>query len=121
MMRDDVTALVTAQARAWEAGDLEAIMEGYAPDALLILPGNRISGVSAIRASFADYLAAYSVRRVTLTRVLVEGAHGALEWTWHEIRHADGQERTVDDAIIFTLRAGKITHWREYFDESTHA
>lgn len=121
MMHDTVTALLTAQAQAWEAGDLNAIMAGYASDAVLILPGSRISGAAAIRASFADYLAAYSVRRVTLTRVLVEGVHGALEWTWHETRHADDHQRTVDDAIIFSLRAGKITRWREYFDESTHA
>lgn len=121
MTRDGVAAMLTAQARAWAAGDLDAIMADYAPDAVLILPGSRVIGASAIRASFAKYLAAYTVRRVNLTRVIVEEDHGALEWTWRETRHADGQERTVDDAIIFTLRADKITHWREYLDTATHA
>jgi limonene-1,2-epoxide hydrolase len=51
----------------------------------------------------------------------VDGDQGALEWTWHETHHADNQERTIDDAIIFTLRDDKIVYWREYFDTTTHA
>jgi len=120
MTRDAVTDLLNAQARAWEAGDLDAIMAHYAPDAVLIAPATRLVGAAAIRASFANYLAAYTVRRITLTRVLLDGEHGALEWTWHETRHADNQHNTIDDAIVFTLRADKIIHWREYFD-TTHA
>ncbi|HEY8601506.1 MAG TPA: nuclear transport factor 2 family protein [Thermomicrobiales bacterium] len=121
MTRDTITALLNAQARAWETGDLDAIMAHYAPDAVLIAPATRLVGAAAIRASFARALAAYTVDRITLTRVIIDGEDGALEWTWHETRRADGQRNTVDDAIIFTLRADKITHWREYFDTATHA
>ena len=30
------------------------------------------------------------------------------------------QQRITDNAIIFILRAGKITHWRGYLDTTTH-
>ena len=120
MTRDELTALLNAQARAWEAGDLDAIMAHYAPDAVLLAPATHLVGADAIRKSFATYLAAYTVRRIILTRVIIDGADGALEWTWSETRHADGQQNVIDDAIIFTLRADKIIYWREYFDTATH-
>lgn len=130
MTRDEVVAALNAQARAWEAGDVDAIMAHYAPDAILIAPATHLIGAAAIRASFANYLITYAVRRITLTRVILDdgqgtqgadSATGALEWTWGETRHADNQQNTIDDAIIFTLRADKIIHWREYFDTTTHA
>jgi uncharacterized protein (TIGR02246 family) len=121
MTRAAILAALNAQTRAWEAGDLDALLADFAPDAVLLAPATYLSGTDAIRTSFASYLATHSVRRIDLTRVVIDGDAGALEWTWHEIRHTDSQQNTVDDAIIFTFHAGKITHWREYFDTTTHA
>ena len=117
MTRDEVWALLQARARAWEEGDLEAIAVGYAPDVVLIAPGGiRLAGLAALRESNARYFAEYTDIRVELKRVILDGDQGALEWTWSETRRADGKRRSVDDAIVFELRAGKIVYWAEYFD-----
>ena len=122
MTRDAVVEFIAGRARAWESGDLEAIMAGYAPDAVVIAPGGiRVAGLDELRANNASYLAAYTDITVALTRVIVEGEQGALQWTWGETRRADGQRRGVDDAIIFTLRDGKIVYWHEYFDTAALA
>ena len=117
MTRDEVWAFLQARARAWERGDLEAIAIGYAPDVVLIAPGGiRREGIDALRENNARYFADYTDIRVNLTRVVLDGDEGALEWTWSETRRSDGQRRSVDDAIVFVLREGKIVYWREYFD-----
>jgi uncharacterized protein (TIGR02246 family) len=117
MTRDEVWELLQARACAWETGDLEAIAAGYAPDVVLIAPGGiRLEGIAALRENNARYFADYTDIRVNLTRVVLDGDEGALEWTWSETRRADGQRRSVDDAIVFVLREGKIVYWREYFD-----
>ena len=122
MTRDEVWSFLRARARAWETGDLEAIAAGYAPDAVLIAPGGiRLEGIAALRENNARYFADYTDIRVDLTRVVLDGDQGALEWTWSETRRADGQRRSVDDAIVFVLRDGKIAYWREYFDTAALA
>ena len=116
MTRDEVRAFLLGRARAWREGDLEAIMADYAPDVVLIAPGVRLEGPDALRVSNERYLAEYTNIDVELTRVIVDGDQGALEWTWSETRRADGRRRSVDDAIVFVLRDRKIVYWREYFD-----
>jgi uncharacterized protein (TIGR02246 family) len=114
--KDEVRTFLAERARAWREGDLEAIMAGYAPDVVLIAPGIRLEGTAELRRNNERYLAEYTDIGVELTRVVVDGDEGALEWTWSETRRADGRRRSVDDAIVFVLRDGKIAYWREYFD-----
>lgn len=121
MTRDEVRDFLLRRARAWEEEDLEAIMADYAPDVVHITPGGRRVGTAALREGNARYLAEFTDFAVDLTRLLVDGDQGALEWTWTETRRADGRRRRVDDAIIFALRDGKIAHWREYFDTAALA
>jgi uncharacterized protein (TIGR02246 family) len=117
MTRDEVWAFLQTRARAWEVGDLDGIAAGYAADVVLIAPGGiRLEGIEALRENNARYFADFTDIRVQLTRVVLDGDEGALEWTWSETRRADGQRRSVDDAIVFALRDGKIVYWREYFD-----
>ena len=54
-----------------------------------------------------------------MTRVLLDGDQGAVEWTWSETNRADGRSHTAEDGIIFVLRDDKIVYWREYFDTET--
>ena len=122
MTRDELWAFLQGRARAWQIGDLEAIAAGYAPDVVLIAPGGiRLEGLAALRENNARYFAEYTDIRVELTRVILDGDQGALQWTWSETRRADGQRRSVDDAIIFELRDGKIVYWHEYFDTAALA
>jgi uncharacterized protein (TIGR02246 family) len=116
MTHDEVHQLLLRRIRAWQAGDLDAIMAGYADDIVHISPYGRRVGVAEIRAANERYLAEYTGFEVQLHRLVVEGDQGALEWTWSETRRADGLRRSADDAIVFVLRDGKISYWREYFD-----
>ena len=116
MTREEVRAFLLRRISAWQEGDLEAIMADYAPGVVHITPSGRRVGTAVMRENNARYLAEYTDFRAALTRLILDGEQGALEWTWSETRRADGRRRSVDDAIIFVLRDRKIVYWREYFD-----
>ena len=103
---DELRQLVERQARAWENADLDAITADFAEDGVLISPGGRWQGAAAIRAAAESFFTAARDVQVQVTA----------EWTWSETRLATGQRHSAEDAIIFTLRDGKIVYWREYFD-----
>jgi uncharacterized protein (TIGR02246 family) len=121
MGHDEVHQLLLRRIRAWRDEDLDAIMADYADDIVHVSPYGTRVGVADMRAANACYLADYTGFEVQLHRLVVEGDEGALEWTWTETRRADGLQRSTDDAIVFVLRDGKITCWREYFDPGAHA
>ena len=79
-------------------------------------PTGRINGTAQLRQNNARYFQEYTAIQVELTRLIVDGEQGALEWTWSETRVADGLRRSVEDAIVFVIRDRKIVYWREYFD-----
>jgi uncharacterized protein (TIGR02246 family) len=115
MTKSEVHQLLMRRARAWRDEDLDAIMTDYAPDVVHVSPYGRRGGAAAMREANVRYLAEYTAFDVQLSRLVVDGDEGALEWTWSETRRADGRRRSVDDAIVFVLRDGKIAYWREYF------
>lgn len=116
MTRDELRAFLLRRAQAWSDHDLDTIMTDYAPDIEYITPIGRFTGTAELRDQNERYLAAYTDIQVDLTRLIVDGEQGALEWTWSETRVADGLRRSVDDAIVFVIRNHKIVYWREYFD-----
>jgi uncharacterized protein (TIGR02246 family) len=115
MTHDEVHRLLLRRIRAWRDEDLEAIVADYADDIVHVSPFGTRVGVADIRAADVSYLAEYTGFDVQIHRLVVEGDDGALEWTWSETRRADGLRRSADDAIVFTLRDGKIAYWHEYF------
>lgn len=116
MTRDELHAFLLRRAGYWGEKNLDAIMADYAPDIDYIAPTARFKGTERLRESNERYLREYTDISVNLTRLIVEGDTGALEWTWSETRVADGLRRSVDDAIVFVIRDRKIVYWREYFD-----
>lgn len=116
MTIDEARALVERQARAWERADLSAIVADYASDGVLKSPGGRWQGHENLRAAAASFFAEAIDVSVTVTRVLLDGDAGAVEWTWSETRRADGRRHSIEDAIVFVLRDDRIVYWREYFD-----
>lgn len=115
-MNEEARALVERQARAWEAGDLDAIVADFAPDGVLASPGGTWEGPGEIRTAAEGFFEAAESVTVDVTRVLVDSDAGAVEWTWTEKRA--GETYVAEDAIIFELRDGEIVYWREYFDPS---
>jgi uncharacterized protein (TIGR02246 family) len=116
MTLEEAYALVQRNARAWENADLDAIPTDFAEDGVFVSPGGRWQGKTAIRAAAEGFFATTRDVHVDITRVLVMGDQGAAEWTWSETRIATGTRHSADDAIVFELRDGKISYWREYFD-----
>ncbi|HEY3232869.1 MAG TPA: nuclear transport factor 2 family protein [Roseiflexaceae bacterium] len=115
----EARTLVERQARAWERGDLAAIVADFAPDGVLISPGGRWQGYDALRLAAESFFAAAIDVQVVVTRVLLDGDEGAAEWTWSETSRIDGRRYTIEDAIIFNLRDDQIVSWREYFDTAS--
>src|SRR5262245_3004311 len=116
MNKAEAHALVERQAHAWERADLAAIVADFAPDGVLISPGGHWQGYDALRQAAQAFFAAATDGQVVVTRVLLDGDEGAAEWIWSETSRTDGRRRTIEDAIIFSLRDDKIISWREYFD-----
>jgi uncharacterized protein (TIGR02246 family) len=121
MNRGQARALVERQAQAWENGDVVALLADFALDGVLIAPSGRWQGHDALRAAAESVFATTTDRRITITRILLDGDHGVVEWTWSETRPADGRRYSVEDAIIFVVRDEQIVSWREYFDTAAFA
>ena len=111
--------LVEKQAHAWENADAESALADFASDGVLISPGGRWQGHDAIRKAMHDFFEHVTTVEVKVTRVLLDGTFGAAEWTWCEVRQADGSQHITEDAIIFEVCNDKIVYWREYFDTAT--
>lgn len=116
MTGEEARSLVERQARAWESADPDAIAADFAQDGVLISPGGRWRGPEEIRAAARGFFAGADSVEIEITRVLVDGEEGAVEWTWNETPGSTGRRRRAEDAIVFEVRGGKISYWREYFD-----
>jgi uncharacterized protein (TIGR02246 family) len=116
MDRREVEALILRQADAWRRADFDAIGADFCEDGHLISPGGTWQGPTAIANVAREWFAVCSGVQIDIKRIIVEGNQGAVEWIWHETRRADNQVYTMEDGIIFILRAGKILYWREYFN-----
>ena len=113
--------LVERMAVAWMQRDVTTIVALFTDDGELITPAGAARGRAAITAVATKFFAQPVVVAVTITRVLIDGSHGAVEWIWRETNSTTGTDRTMEDAIIFALRDDKLTYWREYFDPTqTH-
>jgi uncharacterized protein (TIGR02246 family) len=112
----DVRQLAERMARAWMQQDIATIVGLFTDDGCFIWPGGSARGHTEIEKAVAKFFAHSGGVKVAIKRVLIDGAAGAIEWTWQETKLATGERRTMEDAIIFELRGGKVAYWREYFD-----
>ena len=84
---------------AFEAGDADAVAQCYAPDAVMWLPGApMMQGRAAIRAGYADFFAASTIKSVKLNE-LGKVSHGNEASSWGTftvvaISKKDGKETT---------------------------
>ena len=121
MNRANAQQLIERMAMAWMQRDVTTIVALFTDDGELITPAGAARGRAAIAAAAAKFFAQPVAVTVTITRVLVDGSQGAVEWTWRETSSTTGADRTMEDAIIFALRDDKLAYWREYFDpRQTH-
>lgn len=97
-------AVLERQLAALAAGDIEAVMENYAPDAALVRFDGVFAGTERIRATLSAYLA--------LKPRLVELLHYAEHMDtvfYRAVMNVGGQQK--DSMGMLVLREGKI--WRQ--------
>jgi uncharacterized protein (TIGR02246 family) len=116
MKRMVAQRLVERMASAWMQRDVSAIVALFSEEGQFITPGSVSHGQAAIAATVTKFFVRPIAVKVTITRLLVDGSHGAIEWVWRETNSTSGAERIMEDAIIFAVRDSKLVYWREYFD-----
>lgn len=114
--RRQARRLVQTMADAWMRADVPAIVELFAPGGIFISPAGAARGHAEIAAAAIAFFGSVERVSVELKRVQVDGTRGLAEWTWRETVRAGSESRTMEDAIVFEVRNGKLTYWREYFD-----
>ena len=109
--------ILERQTAAWNAGDVEAILQDFAPDALLrSASGQTLSGIPAIRQSLTAFFSAFDQIRLTLRAVVAQSESAACEWDFSCRHRATGNPARLPASVFITCRTGKITEWREYYD-----
>jgi len=126
MTRTDMDALVDGHYRAEEAGDLHAIVAGFAPDAehdVVGRPGDALHGDDQIAGFYRALLAELRIDRFEPVRRWYGDDHVVDESVLHATATGhpfglDGQGRPVRARFlhIFDFRAGRISRESAWID-----
>ena len=74
-------AILEHQTAAWNAADIDAILQDFAPDAVLTsASGQTLSGIPAIRQSLTAFFSAFAQIRLTLRSLVAQDDTAACEW-----------------------------------------
>ena len=115
-----VAQMVQQMADAMMRQDDDVVVSFFAEDAVMIAPSGRFVGKQAIYDAGHGFNQAFTHISIQIKQVICCGDQdrlkGVVEWCFAETRRSDGWTHTMEDAIVFEMRAGKITYWREYFD-----
>lgn len=115
-----IVQIIQQAADAMMRQDDDAVVGFFAEDAVMIAPSGRFVGKRAIYEAGHSFNQAYSNIIIKIKEVIsceVNGiTKGVIEWSFAETRNSDGWSHIMEDAIVFEIREGKVTYWREYFD-----
>ena len=116
--------MVRAAYDAYNARDMDALRELYDPDAIIVRgldgwpePGPFVGREDVMRA-FEDLRGAWDSDTLVNVRLIDAGDRVVGRQTWRGIGR--GPELNMDQAVIFTLRRGKI-FLLEYFSDHAEA
>ena len=116
-MQDQISTIVRRQAKAWSEGNVQAIAEDFAEDAMFIAAGFKLQGKPEIKRVAEDYFRQFEHIAVEIKRIISSGNQGAVEWQWQEQNRQTGIKGYAEDAIILELKNNKIVYWREYIEK----
>ena len=116
-MEDQISEIVRRQAKAWSEGNVQAIADDFAEDAVFIAAGSKFQGKLEIKRVAEDYFQQFEHISVEIKRIIADGNQGAVEWYWQEQNRQTGREGYGEDAIILELNNNKIVYWREYIEK----
>ena len=115
-----VPDMIQQMADAMMRQDDAAVVSFFADDAVMIAPSGRFVGKQSIYDAGHGFNLAYTNIIIKVKEVICFGdrdfAKGVVEWSFAETRKSDGWTHVMEDAIVFEIRNGKVTFWREYFD-----
>jgi limonene-1,2-epoxide hydrolase len=111
------TETVRAFVGAWSQGDLDAIMDFFAPDCVYHnIPVEPVRGTAAIRAVIEGFTGMATEMDWVLHHVAESVSGVVLTERLDRFRLADGRWLELPVMGAFELREGKISAWRDYFD-----
>ena len=110
-------AILEHQTAAWNAADTDAILQDFAPDAVLTsASGQTLSGIPAIRQSLTSFFSAFAQIRLTLRSLVAQDDTAGLRVGILCRHRLTGNSARLPASVFITCKNGKITHWREYYD-----
>jgi len=119
MSPDEMCAAIETQIRAWETGDAELLAAGFAPEGEIVVSGKRIHGHAALKATVTRFTSRHRDVRITLHRIVCGDDSAAVEYRWEDTKIETGERYLADDAVWVDFSEGRITRWREYWDNET--
>jgi uncharacterized protein len=109
----DAVALdvVRAHVDAFNAGDVDALMAGFADDAVFVTAEHMVVGIRGLRAMFGDALASLSPT-MELRATIVQ--HGVVACELTEHLTVDGAQFSFQLAAFYTVQHGQIVRVKVY-------
>jgi ketosteroid isomerase-like protein len=115
--------LVRRAFEAWNTGEVDALMEPYAGDVVVITPpsfpeGGTLEGHDELRRFFETLRQGWeSGGRVSIGELSPLGEDRVFaEFEWHARGETSGVETELATLGLFTVRDGKIAHAQFFFD-----
>jgi uncharacterized protein (TIGR02246 family) len=99
--------------KALNAGDLDALVSLYEPQASLMpSPGNVVTGTAAIREALAGFLAAKPTMTLTARTLAQSGDIALVNATWQlSLTAADGNASTMSGSSVEVVRRQADGRW----------
>jgi limonene-1,2-epoxide hydrolase len=118
MTATDPGTVVRDFLKAWEARDLDAIMDYFADDAEYVnVPLDPAIGHAAIRELIGGLLVALTHIAVDIRHQLTDGGI-VMNERIDTVHTSTGKDVPLHVMGIFEIRDGKIVKWRDYFDST---
>lgn len=105
----------TAEAR----GDLPAVLTHFAEDARFTAPGFALNGRAEIAEFYKKIMGSYAAMRIEALRTVEHGDDVVVEFGFHYTR-PNGATGYAEGCNVFTVREGRITRLRAYFNPADY-
>ena len=111
---DPVLPVVRDHITAFNAGDVDALVAGFAEDAVFAAQDDVVVGRRALRPFFAESFAGGVRATLEIHRAVVDGDTAACELV--ESLEVGGARHVLHVAAFYTVRAGQLARVRIYRD-----
>ncbi len=121
MNQQEIRTLIEKARHAWVNQDVDALVQMFAAEGEIILPGKKWQGRAKIKEEITNFAQQYANVKIEIRRILIDHNQAAVEWHYEDTEKATGHRHKADDVIMIDFQDGCISRWREYFDTETPA